>query len=233
VDLHELTAAYALDALDAHDRDAYEAHLAHCARCREELAELADTTAALAFGVRSPAPPPELRARILDAAGAERANVVPLPARRTPAFRVAAAAAAVAACVAVGLGAWSASLSHSLDAERSARAAEARAMAIYTDPAAAKIPLHGRTGTLAVDRAGRGALVVRRLPAASPGMTYEAWVIAPGVKPIPAGTFAGGDPSTVVPLEAPIPAGATVAATIERAGGVDAPTAAPILTART
>jgi anti-sigma-K factor RskA len=233
VDVHELTAAYALDALDARDRDAYEEHLAHCARCRDELAELAETATALAFGVQSPAPPPELRGRILDAAGPGRENVVPFPAWRTRAFRVAAAAAAVAACAAVGLGAWAASLSHSLDSERSARASEARAMAIYTDPAATKIPLRGRRGTLAVDPAGRGVLIVERLPAAPPGRTYEAWVMTPGVKPVPAGVFSGGDSSTMVPLEAAVPAGSTVGATVERAGGADAPTATPILTART
>jgi anti-sigma-K factor RskA len=232
VDVHELTAAYALDALDADDRDTYEMHLAQCERCRGELAELAETAAVLAWGVPSPAPPAALRARILDAAAAERENVVSLPLRRTRLFRATAAVASVAACAAIGLGAWAATLSHSLDSERSARDAEARAMAIYTDPAAKKIALHGRAGTLAIDPAGRGVLVVERLPAAPAGMTYEAWVMTPGVKPVPAGLFRGGDRATMVPLEADIPAGSTVGATIERAGGAAAPTVTPILTAR-
>src|SRR5581483_11917789 len=107
MDVHELTAAYALDALDADEAEAYEAHLAQCESCRVELAELSETAAALAFGVDSPAPPGRLRGAILDAAAAERANVVSLP-HRAWGFRVAAAAAAVAACAAVGLGVWGA-----------------------------------------------------------------------------------------------------------------------------
>src|ERR1700716_4770443 len=82
MDIHELTAAYALDALDPEERVTYEAHLAQCARCREELASLGETATALAFGVTSPAPPERLRSQILAAATAERENVVPLPMRR-------------------------------------------------------------------------------------------------------------------------------------------------------
>jgi anti-sigma factor RsiW len=37
-DLHDLTAAYALDALDPDEAREYEAHLARCERCRAERA---------------------------------------------------------------------------------------------------------------------------------------------------------------------------------------------------
>jgi anti-sigma-K factor RskA len=234
VDVHELTAAYALHALDEDEREAYEAHLGRCEQCRAELAQLGETAAALAWGVESPAPPPALRDRIIRAAALERENVVPLlPARRAWVPRATAAAAAVAACVAVGLGVWAATLSHSLDKERSARAAEAQATQILSDPAAKRVPLSGGRGTVAVDRSGRGVLVVRRLPAAPADRTYEAWVIPHGSKPIRAGIFAGGGSMTVVPLEHPVPAGSVVAATIESAGGVDAPTGKPVFSAQT
>jgi anti-sigma factor RsiW len=229
VDVHELTAAYALDALDADDRDAYEAHLAQCERCRTELAELGEAAGALAFGTHAPAPPPALRARILDAATVERRNVVPLRPRR----RWLPAVAAVAACAAVGFGVWAATLSRSLDSQRSAHAAEQRAMRIYVDPSSRRMPLADASGTLAVDPTGQGALVVRHLPAAPAGKTYEAWVIPAGSKPIRAGTFEGGDPMTMLPLDASVPEGAVVAATVEREGGVDAPTTQPVFTART
>lgn len=101
-DLHELTAAYALDALDAHDAEAYEAHLAQCEQCRADLAELHDTATALAWAPDAPAPPARLRTAILEAAAAERTNVVPLPMRR----RWLPAVAAVAAAAAVALAAW-------------------------------------------------------------------------------------------------------------------------------
>jgi len=173
------------------------------------------------------------RARILAAAAAERTNVAPLPARRARPTRALAAVAAVAACAAIGLGVWAASLSRSLDAERSARATEARALAIYLDPDARRIALRGRDGTLAVDATGRGALVVRRLPAAPSDKTYEAWVIPAGADPVRAGVFRGGGDTTAVPLERRVPRGAVVAVTVERAGGVDAPTQSPVATAGT
>src|SRR2546427_1438082 len=133
MDIHELTAPYALDALDREERDSFEAHLAQCERCREELARLGATAAMLAWAGVPAAPPAELRGRILDAAAAERQNVVPLHARRPWLFRATAAAAAVAACTAIGLGIWSASLSHSLQNERSPHAAAVSAMQILAD----------------------------------------------------------------------------------------------------
>ncbi|HEY3462938.1 MAG TPA: anti-sigma factor [Gaiellaceae bacterium] len=102
MDLHDLTAAYALDALDPDEAEAYEKHLGQCEECREQLAELNGAAANLAFGPAAPAPPARLRAAILDAAAAERTNVVPLLRRRWVARGLGVAAAAVA-CVVVGL----------------------------------------------------------------------------------------------------------------------------------
>jgi anti-sigma-K factor RskA len=102
MDFHDLTAAYALDALAPDEAEAYERHLAQCEECREQLAELSETSAALAFGTVAPAPPPRLRAVILEQAAAERTNVVPFLQRRWVARGMAIAAAA-AACIVVGL----------------------------------------------------------------------------------------------------------------------------------
>jgi anti-sigma-K factor RskA len=232
MDVHDLTAAYALDALGQDERETYEAHLAQCARCREELAGLGETASALAFGVVSPPPPARLRERILTTAAAERENVVSLPMRRPGLVRAAAAAASIAACTAIGLGIWAASLSHSLDRAR-ASSASARAIAqVLANPSSHQIALKGGSGTVAVDPAGRGVLIVRRLPAAPSGHTYEAWVIPAGGMPQKAGLFAGGESTTLVPL-ANVPKGAVVAATVERAGGVDQPTQTPIVSAQT
>ena len=103
MDPHDLTAAYALDALSPDEAEAYERHLSRCEECRAQLAELNESAATLAFGAVAPAPPARLRASILDAAAAERTNVVPLRQRRWVGRGLAVAAAAVA-CVAVGLG---------------------------------------------------------------------------------------------------------------------------------
>jgi anti-sigma-K factor RskA len=226
MDTHDLTAAYALHALDAEEREAYEEHLAQCARCRDELAQLQESASALAWAVDAPAPPAALRSRILSEATAGRENVVPLPAR---ARRVWQAAAAVAACAAVGLGVWAATLHDSLGTAR----AHESALQIVADPASHTVALQGGRGTVAVGQNGVGVLVVDRLPAAPSGKTYEAWVIPAGGKPQRAGTFDGGDGMTMVKLQMPVPHGATVAATVERDGGVDAPTTKPFLSAET
>lgn len=232
MDLHELTAAYALDALDAHETREYEAHLSQCERCRDELSTLSESATALAWAVDSPIPPAALRDRILDAAAAERANVVPLPVRRPWVVRATSTLAAVAACTAVGLGIWATALSDSVARERTAHAADARAVEILSDPGSRRIPLDGSGGVLAVDPTGQGVLVVDRLPRAPSGKTYEAWVIPPGGDPKPAGLFRGGDRTTVVHLQRSVPRGSMIAATVERAGGVDAPTQTPVLRAR-
>jgi anti-sigma-K factor RskA len=233
VDLHELTAAYALDALDADEREEYEAHLAQCDSCRAELAGMSEAAAGLAYASPASAPPPELRARILDAAAAERQNVVPLPVRSPWVFRATAAVAAVAACAAVAFGIWAASLSSSLDSERSAHAADERAMQIYLDPDSTRTSLRGQDGAVAVDETGQAVLLVRKLPPAPSGKVYEAWVIPPGSKPVRAGIFDGGEPTMMVRLGTMVPSGSVVAATLERDGGVNAPTSQPVFSAQT
>jgi anti-sigma factor RsiW len=220
-DLHDLTAAYALDALDPEDARAYEAHLARCARCRDELASLSDAAGALAYATEAPLPPPELRARILQQAQRERANVVPLRSRWVAPL---AAAAAVAACAAIALGIWAASLHGKLDRQQ-------RLAAVLGDPAAQRTALADDRGTLVVSANGDAALVIRRLGSAPAGKTYEAWV-ATGGTPQPAGTFDGGPKDSTLLLGRHVPRGGTVMITIEKDGGSNAPTQKPFLTVR-
>jgi anti-sigma-K factor RskA len=227
--LHELTAAYALDALDERETEEYESHLARCERCREDLKGFREAAAALAYAVDTPQPPPDLRERILVQAITERPKVVPL----RPRWRsVQGAVAAIAACAALGFGLWSASLSRSLESERDANAQFGRAVTILADPDAKRVPLSGDYGTLVVRETGEGALVMRRLPRAPEGKTYEAWVIEGG-KPKPAGLFEGGPEARTLVLEQPVPEGAVVAATTEKEGGVDLPKGDIVFSAKT
>jgi anti-sigma-K factor RskA len=202
MDLHELTAAYALDALDADEAEVYEKHLGQCEECREQLAGLSETTGALAFGTVAPAPPPRLRAAILERAAAERSNVVPFARRRWVARGLAVAAAA-AACIVVGL-----------------------AVALTRSSNSPMV-------SMALSRHANGQATVRftGLEAAPSGKTYELWVIPKGQSPQRAGLFHGGA-STTIQLEGNVPQNAVVAVTIERAGGVRAPTTTPILSAQ-
>jgi len=223
--LHDLTAAYALDALTTEEARAYEAHLARCARCRDELAELSDTAATLAYGTEAPVPPAALRARILQQAAGERANVVPL----RPRWAVpVAAAAAIAACAAVGLGLWATSLSHKLDRRDAQVAQQEHVAQILAQPGSRTVSF--TRGKLVVAPGGDAALVLGNLAPAGNGRTYEAW-IADGGAPQPAGVFQGGK-SVAIGLEGQVRDGATVMVTREPAGGRRSPSGVPLLAVR-
>ena len=75
-EIHELSAAYALDALGPEELDEFEKHLAHCAECREHVAAFQETVAELAYDVDAPAPSPALRNRVLADARREQPKVV-------------------------------------------------------------------------------------------------------------------------------------------------------------
>jgi anti-sigma-K factor RskA len=223
--LHDLTPAYALDALHDDELRAYEEHLRRCARCQGELAALSEPVAALAYAVESPAPPPALRDRILERARAERPNVVPL---RPRVLGVTRAAAALAAAAAVGFAIWGVSLQRKLDrTEQSAQ----QPLNIFAESGTRQVPVSGDHGTLYVAPTGQAALVVATLEPAPKGKTYEAWVIRAG-NPSRAGTFSGRGGPALVPLELPVPNGSIVAVTLERAGGVAAPTGPRVLSAQ-
>jgi anti-sigma-K factor RskA len=185
-------------------------------------------------------PPPALRGRILDAIAAERTsagpeeradiapqdelpdnvardarrtNVVPLRPRMQRPGAYLAAGLAIAACLVIGLGLWNVSLHNQLgDSRQALRTA----------------PLQGANGSVVIGAGSNGVLVVSNLATAPAGKTYEAWVIQDSA-PVPAGTFDGGG-TVAVRLERPVPGGAVVAVTVERAGGVDQPTSKPIIT---
>jgi anti-sigma factor RsiW len=219
MDVHELTAGYALDALDPSERVAFEEHLASCERCRAELQGFWQVSGALAHAAGGPMPPASLRERILEQARSERTNVVPLRQRRfvVPALSSAAAVAAVAA---IALGLWAASLSRDLDGAENE-------LAVLGDPSARTYESANGAADLVVTRSRDAALVVRTLPPAPAGMDYEIWVFEDGV-PQRAGVF---ERPGVALLERPVKPGQTVAVTLEADGGVDAPTGAPVLTA--
>ena len=223
--LHDLTAGYALDALEPEEARRYEAHLARCDRCRDELASLSESASALAYATDAPAPPADLRARILQQARSERPNVVPLRPRW---IKPVAAVAAVAVCAAIALGIWVASLSSRLDQREAELGREQRVAQLLAQPGSRAISFS--RGTLVVGRNGGGALVLNKLAQPGSDRTYEAWVADRGA-PQPAGLFEGGAAVTVL-LERPVPRGATVMVTEEKAGGSATPTRSPFVVVR-
>ena len=219
MDVHELTAGYALDALDPAERATYEEHLSSCERCREDLQDFWQVSGALAHAAGGPMPPASLRGRILEQARSERSNVVPL---RRPRFAIPALAsvAAVAAVAAIGLGLWATSLSRDLDQSRSVSE-------VLGDPDARSFESEGGAADLVVAPDGDAVLVVRKLAPAPEGKDYEIWVFEGGV-PHRAGLF---ERTGAALLTREVEPGQMVAVTLEPDGGVDAPTGEPLFTA--
>jgi anti-sigma factor RsiW len=218
LDLHELTAGYALDALDAAEHERYEAHLASCDRCREDLQGFWQVAGSLAYAAAGPAPPASLRERILEQARSERPNVVPL--RRRFTLPVLSSAAAVAAVAALALGLWASSLSNDLDE------AEDK-IALIGDPNARTVETANGEASLVVTPSGEAALVVRKVAPAPEGKDYEIWVFEDDT-PRRAGLF---ERPGIAVLDRPVAPGQAVAVTLEADGGVDAPTGAPLFSA--
>jgi hypothetical protein len=165
------------------------------------------------------------------------ASSLPEPARKR---RLSSATLAVLGMVAglgaIALGAWGVASSVSDDKGSStttpALANVSQVVSLISKPTTATIPLQGsgRRIILVVGARGYGVLVLNDVGQPPAGKTYEAWVIKPSVKaPQPAGLFSGG--TKVVKLTAPVPSGAVVAITVEKAGGVPAPTQKPKLLA--
>lgn len=226
MEIHELTAGYALDALDPAEREEYERHLADCEPCREELASFWEVTSALAVAADGPTPSPALRERILESARAETQNVVRLGPRRrlTP---VLAAATAIAAVVAIGLGLYAVSLHGQLGDTKAQLSAQQAVASVLADADATTVALQAGSGKLVVAADGSAVLVLDHLADAPAGKTYQAWVVQ-GTTPASAGTFSARDGRAVVPIPQPVPDGAVVAVTVEPAGGATAPTLPPV-----
>lgn len=218
MDVHELTAGYALDALDPAERERYEEHLSSCQPCREELEGFRRVSGALAHAAGGPIPPAALRAAILDQARSERSNVVPL--RRRYLVPAISGAAAIAAVAALAVGFWATSVSRDLDDARSD-------ISVLGDPNARYIETVNGEASLVVRPSGEAALVVRELEAAPAGMDYEIWVFDAGTARR-AGLF---ERPGVARLTRPVAPGQLVMVTLEVDGGTDAPTSAPLFTA--
>ena len=201
---HEEAAGFALDALDQSEVEAFERHLKSCVDCEHELAELRFAAVALAFAVEPTVPTTSLRLRVLDVG----AQVIPLRRRRRPTTLLAVATVAAAcAVVAAAVRPWE------------------------TDDSSGGFRRYAATGasaTLLVSRSGEAVLAARRLPPPAAGTVYELWVIAGG-RPQPAGLFRG----PLATLTRPVPHGATVAVSVEPAGGSPRPTGRLLLRAET
>jgi len=143
-----------------------------------------------------------------------------------------AALAAAAGVAAIALGMWafvsSVRAQDEPDVVRSAPIYGAvQAISLLSKSTTERIPLKGSQGTavLAVGARGRSVLVLDGLGIAPADRSYQAWVVDPNVRPLEhlsAAVFTGVE--TIVPLAQPVPRGWVVGVTVEREGGVVAPT---------
>ena len=162
---------------------------------------------------------------------------VELPRARRPSGATLAGLAALAGFAAIALGAWaleSGAGSNGSAAGGSARIAEAeQVISLLSKPSTQRIPLAGSAGRiiLVVGASGRSVLVLDDLEPALAGKAYQAWVVDPTEKaPISAAVFSGTE--RAVPLSELVEPGSAVGVTVERAGGVPAPTRSFTLVAR-
>jgi anti-sigma-K factor RskA len=227
-ELHELSAAYALDALDPRERDEFERHLSGCERCREDVAALTETAAALAYAAPPAEPPARLREQLLQRVRSEQQTAIVIPFRRRRVELGLVGALAVAAAAAVALAVWAGSLDGRLGNEQAARARSDQAVSVLGDPLATRRALRGARGELVVARTGSGVLVLPGLASPPSGKTYEAWVIAGGVAR-PAGLFSDG---RAVVLDRPVVGRDVVAVTVEPKHGSQHPTTVPFVSSR-
>jgi anti-sigma-K factor RskA len=245
--LEQAADVYALGALEGQELAEFEAHLATgCAACAARLRETREALGVLPESLPRVAPPPALRARVLERIGAERpATAAPVRLRpeRRPGRALRWAGWAGLAAAAALLVVVNAELRSTREELRQLQARMAtlqtelgrreEALRFLSDPGVRYVSLGGLKPTpeasawLLWNPATRqGLLLARGLPAAPAGHAYELWALA-GAQPVPAGVFgvdAGGRGLLRLP---PLSADHTYdafAVTLEPAAGVPKPT---------
>jgi Anti-sigma-K factor rskA len=217
-----------LDALPELEARAFERHVMGCAECRDELERLRPAAESLGRSAEQFEPPVSLRRSLMDTVNAEARERADQRAGaeagrfRLPRFDIgwprlaSAAAALVLVGAALGLG---------IDRATRDGASERVVSASTTLPgASARLVL----------RDGKGAeLWVAGLPVLSGGRVYEVWIQHGGsVRPAGALFAVHSNGSGAAAIPRAVRSGDRVMVTRERAGGVERPTEAPVITAQ-
>jgi anti-sigma-K factor RskA len=211
----ENAAAYVLGALEPAEAEAFRAHIAECAACRDEVGAFEQITKALPAETGRPEVPRDLRRRVMrevratpKTVSAPRPHTVRAPTRFPLAWGGALAAGAVAVIVAIVL--------------------------VSSGGSGGTRVIQASVGNAQLHiAAGRGDLVVHRLPPLPAGRIYEMWVQRGNAAPTPTGTLfstrANGSANVGVPGS--LDGVSRVMVTQEPAGGTLAPTSAPVIVA--
>jgi len=238
-DHHLLTGAYAVDALTGDELADFETHLARCPSCAEEVRGLRETAARLGMATAI-APPPGMRAQVLEATSrvrqlppsgtrlltARRAR----PGGRLRRLRPRPIAVAAMAAVIVALAVLQVGTRHQLQQAQ----LKNQTIASVLSASDARIQLGsstvGGTVTAVVSRHDREAVVTAAgMPTPSGAKVYQLWVISPvGARSV--GLLPGSTAGAIAPvLAADVQPGDQLAITIEPAGGTKQPTTIPVV----
>jgi len=239
----DLLGAYALDAVDPDEAAAVRQHLQVCPRCAQEVAEFRETIGLVA--AEGGDAPEQLWSRIaasIDAPGAPPA--LPLPSllrpQSVPVWRrwfVALTAAAAAAAV-VLVGVQTVRVDHLDHRVGQLSAAAERAAgtdgvgAALSDPSAHRLLLTSTSsvgevlGELVILPSGGAYMISSAMPALPASSTYQLWSVTAG-RPVSVGVL-GRSPGTVAFTADNAVTVKQYLVTVEPAGGVTAPTTAPV-----
>jgi anti-sigma-K factor RskA len=215
-EFEQLAGLYALRVLEGEELARFEQHRQSCKRC--ELTVRLDREALQRLTLAAPEmdPSADFKQRLLRRAAQElvgthpAVSAAPRPAPRPPPFwrrQVWALPLAAIFVLAVGVA----------------------GIGTYMNQVVAQYALAGSgpgSGAVLIRRSGAAELELRGLADAPPGFVYEAWIIGSDNHPVPAGTTPKGQ--TALALSGPV-RGSTVAVTLERAPGADAPSQQPFL----
>lgn len=253
--LHLLTGAYALNAIDSAERADFERHALSNPETLEEVRSLSATAALLAYGTPAQAPPVELKTNVMAAirnsrqlpasqvvrdisSGKRSSRSEPNVRDRRKWMPVISAAAALVLFAGVGLGGWAIgqNSSHGDQAKElsAAQSQQQAVLAIMASPdakVATTAIANGGTVTVASSlTANQAAVMVKDLPKAPAGKTYELWFIS-ATGAVPAGFMGDLNPSSasMQVLEGPLRGATHIGITVEPAGGSPQPTTTPIL----
>jgi anti-sigma-K factor RskA len=240
-DRHTLAGAFALDAVSDIERAEFTRHLEQCESCAQEVAELRATAARLGAAMAEE-PPPEFKDRVLAAVHATRQ----LPPRTRPAagrYRRSAraprwAVVVAAAAAVVGLAAGGVFGGIALTQRQELQTAQSRldeAREQYAPVAALLAAPDTKTGHAEATVGGGATVLASRslnrvmvmdagLPAPPGGQVYQAWLMADGTAPRPAGLITGTEEGSLVVADG-IGNAEQVGLSVEQAGG--SPTGTP------
>ena len=230
-ELRDVAGPWVLGALDDEEAWRFSAHLDVCASCREEVERLRVAADALPLAATPVAPPPELRARLMDIVRAEAREGrgdEPAPARaeRPPFWRSWLSGLQARPALAAGLAGLLIVAGGAIGYAARGGSSASTSLA-HVDQRRAP----GASGELVVGSGG-ASLRVSDMPGPGRGRVYQAWIQRAGGAPQPDGVFTvnrSGQGSVALSGDVQ---GATVLVTREPEGGSTAPSSLPILSVK-